>query len=76
VKCEHFYGVSPRRYREIFERSRRKDDDGTFQNYVDGQAAPILDIRYPFYNQLEVHFMKAALTDLLKIVDEGALSEA
>jgi signal transduction histidine kinase len=26
--------------------------------------------------QLEVHFMKAALTDLLKIVDEGALSEA
>jgi deoxycytidylate deaminase len=76
VKFEHFYGVSPRRYREIFERSRRKDGThGSFQDYIGGIAAPILDIRYPFYNQLEVHFTKAALAELLKIVDEGALSE-
>jgi hypothetical protein len=76
VKFEHFYGVSPRRYREIFERSRRKaDDDGSFQEYAGGRPAPIVDIRYPFYNDLEVHFTKAALAELLKLVDEVALSK-
>ena len=27
VEFEHFFGVSPRRYREIFERGQRKDED-------------------------------------------------
>jgi Cytidine and deoxycytidylate deaminase zinc-binding region len=75
VKFEHFYGVSPRRYREIFERQKRKNDkDGKFLDYLNGQPAPIIDIRYPFYNHLETHFTQSALEDLLKLVDEGELA--
>jgi hypothetical protein len=35
-------------------------------------AAPIMDIRYPFYNQLEkhFHFTEDALRELLNIADE------
>jgi hypothetical protein len=49
VVFEHFYGVSPRRYRELFERSKRKsDEDGSFIEYCDGKKRPIIDIKYDF----------------------------
>jgi hypothetical protein len=51
VHFEHFYGVSPRRYREIFERSKRKDDDGALIKYRNNVACPIMDIKFPFYAQ-------------------------
>jgi deoxycytidylate deaminase len=55
VRFEHFFGVTPRRYRELFERVRRKDEDGTFVPYATstGRPAPFLDIKAPFYTQLE-----------------------
>jgi deoxycytidylate deaminase len=53
VHFEHFYGVSPRRYREIFERGKRKDDDGVLVEYPHNDPRPIMDIRLPFYSQLE-----------------------
>jgi hypothetical protein len=46
VHFEHFYGVSPRRYREIFERGKRKDDDGTLIRYRNNEACPILGQRF------------------------------
>jgi deoxycytidylate deaminase len=60
VKFEHFYGVSPRRYREIFERGKRKDDLGRFVPYRGGKPAPIVEIRFPFYSQLEKFFTAKA----------------
>ena len=36
VKFEHFFGVTPRRYREVFERTKRKDQDGNFLPYKEG----------------------------------------
>lgn len=64
VQFEHFYGVSPRRYREIFERGKRKDDGGRLIEYRDRVARPIIDIQFPFYSQLERFFTKEAMRSL------------
>jgi deoxycytidylate deaminase len=60
VKFEHFYGVSPRRYREIFERLKgRKDRTGVLIEYAGGNAQPIIDIKVPFYQLLERYLSKS-----------------
>jgi tRNA(Arg) A34 adenosine deaminase TadA len=75
VEFEHFYGVSPRRYREIFERFKRKsDDDGKFQKYKDGEPRPIVDIKYPFYADLEAYVTDETMKELWKIVDHDELA--
>src|ERR1700730_925031 len=33
VEFQHFFGVTPRRYRELFERGKRKSDKGQFVPY-------------------------------------------
>jgi len=38
----HFHGISPRRYRDFFERNRRKDKTGKAQEWVFGVPRPIL----------------------------------
>jgi deoxycytidylate deaminase len=53
VQFEHFYGISPRRYRELFERGRRKGKNGKFQNYIGDPPRPIVDYKAPFYASLE-----------------------
>ncbi len=59
VKFEHFYGVTPRRYRELFERGSRKGKDGKFQPYINGpDPEPIIDILYPFYVGFESVVLK------------------
>ncbi len=52
VRFSHFFGVTPRRYRELFERVDRKQD-GDFLPYIDGVRQPLIDIKSPFYAQLE-----------------------
>lgn len=75
VDFEHFYGVSPRRYREIFERSKRKNEsDGSFMDYKDGEPAPILDIKYPFYAELEEYVTNLAMKEIREVVDDGVLT--
>jgi tRNA(Arg) A34 adenosine deaminase TadA len=65
VEFEHFCGVTPRRYREIFERGKRKrDQDGSFVDYVNNEASPIIDIKYPFYHQLEEFITDRAMKAL------------
>jgi deoxycytidylate deaminase len=54
VKFDHFCVVSPRRYREMFERHKRKDDDGNFIEWnTDNEMRPIIDLKFPFYMRLE-----------------------
>jgi deoxycytidylate deaminase len=71
VQFEHFYGVSPRRYREIFERFRRKNENGALIKYVSGTAQPIIDIKFPFYSQLEKYFSQAAMRSLNQTTRKG-----
>lgn len=42
---KHFFGVSPRRYRDLFEKHRRKDDSGNFLPWFEGVKRPYVDIR-------------------------------
>lgn len=74
MEFEHFFGVTPRRYREVFERSRRKnDEDGSFQDYVNGEPAPIINIKYPFYHQLEDYITGRAMEALEKVASSQEL---
>ncbi|MBX9826793.1 MAG: dCMP deaminase [Xanthobacteraceae bacterium] len=58
VEFVHFYGVSPRRYREIFERTKRKDEAGNFVPYAQLDPVPMIDVKFPFYAQLEEYLTK------------------
>jgi deoxycytidylate deaminase len=54
VEFEHFYGITTRRYRELFSRGKRKDTEGKFVPFGRyGTPLPILDVRDPFYVPLE-----------------------
>lgn len=50
---EHFYGVTPRRYRELFERGSRRTSDGEFMRYIANPPRPIIAFTFPFYQALE-----------------------
>ena len=67
VKFEHFYGVSPRRYRELFERNSRKDKQGKFLEWKDGIKQPIFDLKFPFYLSLEDAVLQSTSAYLEKI---------
>lgn len=52
VTFVHFSGVTHRRYRELFERTKRKSEDGDFVEWKDG-GKPIIDLKFPFYLSIE-----------------------
>jgi deoxycytidylate deaminase len=75
VRFEHFYGVTPRRYRDLFEKTKRKDSVGGFQQYRDGIKRPFIDIKAPFYFELERFVVQAIYEELARrtrIGREGA----
>ena len=72
VQFLHFFGVTPRRYRELFERARRKDDEGQFLEYVHNPKRPIVDIKSPTYAQSEsivLRSVKRIFLDKLDVDD-------
>ena len=66
VNFRHFCGVSPRRYRDLFEKRKRKNPDGTFAPWVSGEPQPIIDVRFPDHIHLELGHIKAVLQPALK----------
>ena len=61
VKFEHFYRITPRRYREFFERGSRKNDSGDFKEYIDSRKVPFVDIKHPYYGALESEIEELAV---------------
>jgi deoxycytidylate deaminase len=66
VEFTHFHGISHRRYRELFERGRRKDSEARFVEWTnaidengDIKPRPIIDLKFPFYLQLEKTIIEA-----------------
>jgi deoxycytidylate deaminase len=53
VAFNHFFGITPRRYRELFERGKRKDESGKFLEFGSGEQVPIITVKTPFYTTLE-----------------------
>lgn len=48
-----FLGISPARYRDIFQKARRKDSDGYAKQWYEDGPKPMLDIAHPAYIMLE-----------------------
>ena len=68
VNFKHFYGASPLRYRDFFERkAKRKSSKGMFKEWRAGTAQPIVDLKFPGYLLLEPYVM-ATLLPLLERV--------
>lgn len=42
VSIEHFYGISPRRYRDIFEKGSRQNSEGDVEKWYNREQAPRL----------------------------------
>lgn len=67
VVFEHFHGISPRRYRDIFEKSKRRAKDGTLQHWYEGdRPAPRIEDRGPHYVHNEPSAILAPLEVVLK----------
>jgi deoxycytidylate deaminase len=48
-----FMGISPVRYRDIFQKGRRKRDDGRSNDWSRGEPAPMIDFVLPTYTYSE-----------------------
>jgi cytidine deaminase len=55
VAFNAFLGVSPFRYRDMFEKRRRKNAEGAAERWSQGEARPIINALYPFYFRAETH---------------------
>ncbi len=65
TQFNHFYGVSPKRYRDLFERASRKDNLGCLQRWVNGIERPNIDIQIPVYLTIEQAVVRTMLLPLL-----------
>jgi len=53
VLFEPFLGISPRRYRDIFEKGKRKDGTGRADDWIAGSPAPRIDDKSAAYIEVE-----------------------
>jgi deoxycytidylate deaminase len=67
VLFEPFIGLSPRRYRDIFEKGRRKGDDGKGQEWYERSPMPRIEDRSAAYLQNE---RSAIVASLAEVYDE------
>jgi len=61
VTFEHFIGISPRRYRDIFEKGKRRDRDGNLREWYEGVPLPRIEDKSPYYVYNESSAAYAAL---------------
>lgn len=67
VNFQRFIGISPYRYRDLFEKGKRKYLTGEAQKWSRGEGKPIFEIIYPTYFKAEtyvVDFLQPALNRL------------
>ncbi|GEO98266.1 anti-phage dCTP deaminase [Methylobacterium haplocladii] len=83
AEFEHFFGISPRRYRELFERGSRKNADGSFKEWIFNPPRPNLSITTPYYSQDETKIFADVIATYMRlknlppdILDPKPLSQA
>jgi deoxycytidylate deaminase len=64
VAFKPFIGISPRRYRDIFEKKKRKKDDGRAKVWYEDNPTPLIEDRSPAYIENEEPFAYVALRGL------------
>jgi hypothetical protein len=65
-------GVSPFRYRDFFEKGKRKDGEGKAIRWKDGIGVPIVEIYYPVYIYLENIVASKLKDDLIEAAGKRA----
>ncbi|WP_454655106.1 anti-phage dCTP deaminase [Bosea beijingensis] len=70
VLFQPFMGISPRRYRDIFEKRKRKNSNGKALQWYEGQPAPLIEDRSGAYVENEQGAIYASLKELYPS-DEG-----
>jgi len=55
VSFEPFKGVSPQRYRDLFEKGKRKVSGGAALPWREGVRRPMIEVYYPSYFEAEVY---------------------
>jgi len=77
VRFDAFIGVSPFRYRDLFEKSRRKHSSGTAQKWNQGSKRPMINIYFPSYFKGEIRVVAHARKRLEEILaSSGQLAQA
>jgi deoxycytidylate deaminase len=64
VVLSHFHGISPRRYRDIFEKGKRKNKDNTAKAWYEDRPAPLVGDRFSAH----VLFEPPVLEELSQII--------
>lgn len=64
VVLSHFHGISPRRYRDIFEKGKRKNKDNTAKPWYEDRPAPLVGDRFSSH----VLFEPAILEELSQVI--------
>jgi deoxycytidylate deaminase len=67
VAFEGFIGISPYRYRDLFEKGRRKYSGGLAEKWADGLMRPVIEIYYPSYFKAEAHVVAQLNGELEKL---------
>ena len=77
VLFEHFCGIPPRRYRDMFPRGKRKTENGEFAPYLHEPPQPIIDVRLPIYTRLETVVAQSLAKSLREKIgqDESVLDD-
>jgi deoxycytidylate deaminase len=71
VLFEPFIGISPRRYRDIFEKRRRKDSTGKATPWNSGKPVPRIEDRSSSYIDNEEPAISLVTAKLLEIARQG-----
>src|SRR6185312_9850533 len=69
VAFDAFLGVSPFRYRDLFEKRRRKNAAGTAERWSSGRRGPVISVLYPSYFQAEAYVV-SSLRDIVGTTSE------
>jgi deoxycytidylate deaminase len=70
VLFEPFIGISPRRYRDIFEKKSRKHKSGKAMEWYENRPAPLIEDRSPAYIANEEPALYVALRGLKKSLNK------
>ncbi|MER9577885.1 deaminase [Mesorhizobium sp. M0400] len=79
VLFEHFVGISPRRYRDIFEKGSRRSADGKVAEWYKGEPMPLLEDKGPSYiydEESAIYSSLIAVAEELGIVVKSEQSES
>ncbi|HEX3863813.1 MAG TPA: anti-phage dCTP deaminase [Stellaceae bacterium] len=71
-----FIGVSPYRYRDLFEKGKRKYSGGSVQKWNKGSRRPMIEVYFPSYFQAEAHVVSQVRSKLEKLITEHSDQKA